>query len=214
MTYYKVVQKKTWCAILLSMSLLLQKIKSQDWRHKSCLKLDWTLQCTSSVKVPQTLVFPASQNPIHLFSLPTCSVCHLFSVKTLSDSKDLLWGARRGPGYASDHHCMRGIWWHKAWVMWYCHQSAVTCLARSRQTPPRPSLTASRAAAGQGTATHIYTRAHTPITQWQSLKIQHSKGLRDSQCHSHHKGFGIKALCSLCSGDLNDWASKQGALKS
>lgn len=93
--------------------------------------------------------------PSHLFCLS------LACCKTLSDSKDLLWGARGGPGYASDHHCMRGIWWHKAWVMWYCHQSALTRLALSRQNPARLALTASRAAVGQGTGTHTHTDTHT-----------------------------------------------------
>lgn len=129
------------------------------------------------MKVPQALVFTATQNPIHLFFLPpTCSVCHLLAVKTPSQSKDLLGGAHRGPGQASDHRCIRGIWWHKTGLMWYCHQSALTRLARSRQTPTGQTLPASRAAAGRGTGTQTHTHTHTLRTHtYQILLNSHSE---------------------------------------
>lgn len=81
--------------------------------------------------------------------------------------------------------------------MWCCHQSALTRLARSRRNPGRPTLTASGVTAGHGT--------HKLNTLGQSLKTQHSKGLRDPQCQSHHKSSGIKALCSLHGADLNHY---------
>lgn len=146
---------------------------------RSCLKLDWTLQCFSS-----DTCFHRKSNS-HSLVLPSHLFClSLARRKNLSGSKDLLWGARRGPGYASDHRCMRGIWWHKAWVMWYCHQSALTRLAPSWQTPARPRSYSLKGRSRTGHR-HAHTYTHTHIdTQSKSRAQRHTMSFTSQAPHA------------------------------
>ena len=114
----------------------------------------------------------------HLSALPS----HSFRLSlALSGSKEQLRGAHQDAGHVSDHHCMRCTWWHKARVMWYCHQSALTGTVQTDPRQARSYCIQGRSRTGQGRGTHTRT---------------------------NNVSYMMEAWWSLHGGDLMGWACK------